>query len=91
MAFQVQEHEMIGGGFERHRALGWNWQSVGQLTHFHHAIRHAHLVNLSATRNVRSHRDEPIGRRRAVLDGEIAGSNFRASWRCPRPRRLDGD
>ena len=44
-----------------------------------------------AARNVGSHRDEPIGRRRVVLDGEIADGYFRAPRRCPRPRRLDGD
>src|ERR1700674_5601202 len=26
--FEVEEHQMIGGRSERHRALGWNWQSV---------------------------------------------------------------
>jgi len=48
-------------------------------------------VDPGTTRNVRSHRDEPIRSRCTIFDGEIAGSNFRASWCCPRPRRLDCD
>jgi hypothetical protein len=73
--FQVLEHEMKGGWFEHHRAFRGNLQSVGQLAHFHNAVRHAHLVDPGAARNVGSRREESVGCRRVVLDGEIAGGN----------------
>ena len=43
------------------------------------------------TGNFSRRRDEPIGLGAVVLDGEIAGGDFRSAGSRPRPRMLDRD
>lgn len=88
---QAEEHEVVAIGRERDGASGRHRYPIGHLTHFHHAIGHAHLMDLGTLGDVRCCRDEPVWRGSDILDGEIAYADFRPARRCPRPRRLDGN
>src|SRR6185312_5318762 len=84
-ALQPDEHHMVSTRLQFDRLSRFDLESLVERTHFHHAVVHAHLVDLETAGDIRRAPDKAVSHTPCVRDRHVGAPDRSALWRSARP------
>ena len=87
----VHEHQVIAAGLESHRLARLDFDAAFDRAHLHHAVVHAHRMDLACRRRVASGAAQTIRRGAVVGHRQISRARARSLRRRARPGLGDVD
>src|SRR5450755_2636269 len=82
---QANEHHVIAAGAELDRLPRLDLYAAREGTHLHHAVVHAHFVDLKSACNIAYTADQAFGRAASIGDLHIAAADAGTFRRSARP------